>query len=368
MQHPEPLGAITSFLSKLAHLIEEFDPNWLEGPIQFTLTSPIRAQWHILPSGGTVRLMEGAHANPTWGLEAPLDAFVKIAQNQFSFRDPKSLATIKISGDAFSLHHKLNPFLVPDQAAFLARVFRKRQLAAARLDLSSLKEIRRVPELSEHEVERAAEELTPVIFERGLSTWPVWKWSFAALAERCKEVPFMNVSEYKETTLGAFIERVANGTAAETATAGLELPKELARDLPRNTFLGFATGAPAMWLGPKGYVTLLHRDRGDVLNLQVLGRKHWRLYSPDQAELLYLGPPVEGYQPSQVNVRQPDLQRHPSFSRARCLEFTMEPGNILVNPGGWFHEIDALDPAFSVSMPLTYHDRMPARVASPARN
>lgn len=116
-----------------------------------------------------------------------------------------------------------------------------------------------------------------------------------------------------------------------------------------------------IWCSGAGSVTTLHRDLTDVLNMQVIGRKKWTLYSPDQAERVYVLPPQQGYQQATVNVRSPDFERFPRYREARACEVTLGPGEIIFNPGGWFHEVAALDLALSLAFRVSYNSRLPAK-------
>ena len=104
--------------------------------------------------------------------------------------------------------------------------------------------------------------------------------------------------------------------AAQAATAGL-MPRDM-----RN-----AVGYPAyfkpedyrwpfFFMGAKGAVSPIHRDLAHNLAVHVFGEKRWRLFSPDQAELLY---PTKGpddgpsAQTCQVDVEAPDLVSVPAL-------------------------------------------------------
>ncbi|KAI9005876.1 hypothetical protein BC832DRAFT_531174 [Gaertneriomyces semiglobifer] len=104
------------------------------------------------------------------------------------------------------------------------------------------------------------------------------------------------------------------------------------------------------WFGPKGTVSPLHHDPYDNLFAQVVGRKHFRLYHPDETSKLY--PHMEGTMlsnTSEVDVEHPDLLKYPLFASAQCVECIVEPGDLLYIPRGWWHHVRSLSISFSVS-------------------
>jgi len=99
---------------------------------------------------------------------------------------------------------------------------------------------------------------------------------------------------------------------------------------------------PRIFIGPKGAITPLHCDIWETHAwlAQLVGRKRWLLFSPDQREFLY------SYQ---VQPCQPDLEKFPLFRRARALECTIGPGDVIFVPSGWGHEVISLDTTISIT-------------------
>ena len=99
---------------------------------------------------------------------------------------------------------------------------------------------------------------------------------------------------------------------------------------------------PRIFIGPKGAVTPLHDDvwGTHAWLAELLGRKRWILFSPDQRELLY------NYK---VQPDKPDLERFPLFRKAKPLETTIGPGDIIFVPGGWPHHVVSLDATLSLT-------------------
>jgi hypothetical protein len=105
-----------------------------------------------------------------------------------------------------------------------------------------------------------------------------------------------------------------------------------------------------LWLGPSGSLSTLHFDVAQNFLVQIRGRKRVVLFSPDQSKLLYY-PHFETriVHFSPVDVEKPDLARFPLFAKARPLECTLEPGDILHIPSGFWHFVRSLDPSLSLN-------------------
>ncbi len=78
-----------------------------------------------------------------------------------------------------------------------------------------------------------------------------------------------------------------------------------------------------------------------------MGRKKWTLFPPDQYPLLFR-PPVAGAQAA-VNIEDPDLDRFPRYREATPVEVVLNPGELIVVPAGWLHQVTSLDPSISVT-------------------
>jgi len=99
---------------------------------------------------------------------------------------------------------------------------------------------------------------------------------------------------------------------------------------------------PRIFIGPKGAITPLHVDiwGTHAWLSQLVGRKRWILFPPEQKDLLY---------DFQVDPSQPDFERFPLARHATPVECTIGPGETVWVPSNWSHWVVSLDAAISLS-------------------
>lgn len=134
----------------------------------------------------------------------------------------------------------------------------------------------------------------------------------------------------------------ANRDALRPLQADLgRLPKYLTTEGPE------AEGM--MWIGPAGTFTPLHHDLTNNLVAQVVGRKRILLIPASDVSRLYNRPHVFS---EIADLEAPhDPAAYPRLAEARIFDITLEPGDALFIPIGWWHQVRALD--FSVTLTYT---------------
>lgn len=100
-----------------------------------------------------------------------------------------------------------------------------------------------------------------------------------------------------------------------------------------------------LWFGPPGTVTPLHHDTSNILMAQIAGRKRIRMIPANQWPHVYNNVGVF----SDVDIDSPDLARWPQFAGATILDVTLEPGEVLFIPVGWWHHVVSLCVSMTVS-------------------
>lgn len=103
-----------------------------------------------------------------------------------------------------------------------------------------------------------------------------------------------------------------------------------------------------IWVGNRT-VAAAHYDMSNNIAVCAAGRRRFTLFPPDQVANLYPGPlePTPGGQVvSMVDFDAPDLDRHPLFGDAldAAQVAELEPGDVLVYPALWWHQVEALEP------------------------
>lgn len=104
-----------------------------------------------------------------------------------------------------------------------------------------------------------------------------------------------------------------------------------------------------LWMGAAGQRSTIHNDPYHNFNVQILGRKRFILFAPDQHRFLYPEFFHRGMWSSPVDPADPDRERHPLFANASGFDCALEPGDILFIPRFWWHAATALKASVNVN-------------------
>ena len=90
-----------------------------------------------------------------------------------------------------------------------------------------------------------------------------------------------------------------------------------------------------LWVQPKGNKTPWHYDAGGChgFNLQLEGRKHWFIVSPDT--------PLP--QVPMMNINAVNIDFVPDQNKVTCYECITQPGEMIFLPRGWAHTVECLE-------------------------
>jgi len=207
----------------------------------------------------------------------------------------------------------------------------------------------------------------PVILTDVVSEWPaLTRWTDEYLKGKIGHIEVtcckgrdqhsdynLNISRfYTNMSFAAFLDEVSQaGESNDLYLVGNNkfLQREgvdvLLKDLDERVE-AYLTGpvSPArasLWIGPAGTLTSLHYDPTSVLYAQIRGQKRFRLLSPHNlAALLSSDGTYSGLSCEEAAEQMDD----------RVYEVTLSPGELLLIPAGWWHEVLALTPSVSLGM------------------
>jgi hypothetical protein len=126
---------------------------------------------------------------------------------------------------------------------------------------------------------------------------------------------------------------------------------------PDEFMSGFVKRVPMLFVGGKGSVTHLHfdMDLSHILHTQFIGKKHVLLFPYEEQYKLYRKPfevlsiadLTNYYNPDASKV---DLKKFPALGKARGLHVTLDHGDTLFLPGGYWHHMEYVDNGFAMSL------------------
>lgn len=314
----------------------------------------------IIFTSSELGIQEDWIRHPDATLTLPLDTVKLILESitEVDFRDPEVMGTISLSGDLNLINQVAKSLLRPSQDT-LERFELAEQLQT---DAYGLTEIPRVTNPTELEILESIATGWPLIISDTKLLKEAKNWSLDRLEAEYGDVPLRVRSADNKETMAEFIARVRATDVMDDKiieghtkayTEGCFLPEPMHSDflpsyLSRNDY-----SDPQIWLGSVPInvpASSLHRDPLNGFLYQIIGRKKLIMYAPDQAAFLYTMKAFNNYQPCWVAPEKPDYQRFPEFAKARAIEVELYPGELLVQPAGWFHAVYCLDsPTFSVS-------------------
>ena len=117
--------------------------------------------------------------------------------------------------------------------------------------------------------------------------------------------------------------------------------------LPR--FMMHGTEVYEFFIGGRGAsFPFLHIDELYLHNqlTQLYGSKEFIMFPPDQTPYLY--PTPQNPKVSQVDVLNPDYEKHPLFREARPIRVTIQQGETFLFPTGWWHTTQIHEPCISL--------------------
>lgn len=334
------------------------NPEAIIGRCQLNITQASTSHFLVMEVSPKLRVYGGQASEPDATITMPLDTLELIAahSDQVDFRDPSVIGSIHLQGDRDLVNYFGKLMLTPSQDT----MDRLDPLLERKCEAYGMQSIERVDSITELELLQTLADCKPIVITHPKVPTPYHQWSLDALVEKYGEVALRVRSKDEQETMGEFIirmqqaqhEKITEGHT-KAYTEGCTLPEVMGAEFVPPYFSLHDYIEPQIWLGnvPTHIAaSSLHRDPLDGFLYQVMGRKKLLMYAPDQAPYLYPMKAYNNYQPCWVKPETPDLERYPNFAKARPIEVVLAPGEMLIQPAGWFHVVYCLDsPTFSVS-------------------
>ncbi|HXH37712.1 MAG TPA: cupin-like domain-containing protein [Thermoanaerobaculia bacterium] len=318
------------------------------GTCQVLLNGPTPLAFHLLV-GETLTFGLGLCDRPSVTLKLPASILERVLgdSEKFDPRDRDIMSAVEISGDE-NLAALVSNLLKSPPRQSVERLAEAEATARASKPVTS---VERVTNPTGNDVLEAIREGRPIVATGAIEQWEARSWSLADWTEKLRGVPLRVRSTTEFDTILDYVKAI-RGESSANYSVGVSLPQECGHYFVPPFFNSEAFNTPQLWMGAAAGqepVTALHRDCLTGVLCHLYGRKKFLLYSPDQAELVYPFKRFNAHQPCRVAPSAPDLERYPLFAKARPIETVLEPGDVLINPVGWFHEVYALGPVISVS-------------------
>ena len=114
------------------------------------------------------------------------------------------------------------------------------------------------------------------------------------------------------------------------------LSARLARDIDVPEWYRIPPAMILFWCGVLGTSSGLHSDEHANCNVQIFGKKHFVLFSPNQVDLFER---IPGRTQCRFDPNLPDFDRFPLARNASGYECWLNPGDSLHIPPKWLHQV-----------------------------
>jgi Cupin-like domain len=119
------------------------------------------------------------------------------------------------------------------------------------------------------------------------------------------------------------------------------LPPQLLSDVSAPPWYGRPPLRTLLWMGVLGTSSGLHADVTPNCNVQVVGRKSFALFAPNQTRFLYR---MRRSTHCAFDPNEPDYAHYPLAQRSSGMLCVLSPGEALYIPVGWYHQVTVVSP------------------------
>jgi hypothetical protein len=213
----------------------------------------------------------------------------------------------------------------------------------------------------------------PVVIKNLSHTWPAfsrWNWEYFKQLVGNKKVPLYNnvksdaytpinkADDYK--LFGEYIDMISKGPAGWRIFLFniFDHAPQLINDFtwPEHLMKGFVKKYPMLFTGGATSITHMHFDidMSHILHTQFAGRKKVLMFPFTEQHKLYRKPfevlCLADFSNYYMNNGNPDYEQFPALKLAKGFETTLEHGDTLFMPSGWWHHMEYLDSGFAMSL------------------
>ncbi|MDY7231463.1 cupin-like domain-containing protein [Hyalangium rubrum] len=297
---------------------------------------------HLEP--GQIRFTPGAAegANAALTLQASALEAITSLGGQIDFRDPRLAEALKAEGENELYLQVVHSWQRPSAWA-LGVLARAEETSRRRT--RTIERLERLAAPSEAEVLERIRAGIPFIVT-GLEPTRLVGMTIAEFGKTFGQARLALPGAPEPVSLAALLERISQKSGGPLYTLGTDLPEDLVPHFPPAYFAD-QVHPPQIWFGagknPSEPVTPIHRDLGTGFLQQVYGRKRLTLFAPHEAPCVYPRAAFLNYQACWVAPHAVDLQHFPRFAEAHPVEAVLEPGELFIQPPGWFHQVYSLD-------------------------
>jgi hypothetical protein len=213
----------------------------------------------------------------------------------------------------------------------------------------------------------------PLVIRNLSQSWPAyekWNWDYFKTLVGDKKVglynniksdaytPINTADDYK--TFGEYIDMVRSGPAAWRIFLFniFEHAPQLTKDFtwPDELMSGFVKRYPMLFVGGASSITHMHFDidMSHILHTQFAGRKKVLLFPFEEQYKLYRKPfevlSLADFSHYHHKNGSPDYEQFPALKLAQGFDITLEHGDTLFMPAGYWHHMEYLDSGFAMSL------------------
>jgi len=213
----------------------------------------------------------------------------------------------------------------------------------------------------------------PLVIRDLAKSWPAydkWNWDYFKTLVGDKKVglynniksdaytPINTADDYK--TFGDYIDMIRTGPAAWRIFLFniFEHAPQLTKDFtwPDELMSGFVKRYPMLFVGGATSITHMHFDidMSHILHTQFVGRKKVLLFPFEEQHKLYRKPfevlSLADFSHYHHQNGSPDYTQFPALKLAKGYDVTLEHGDTLFMPAGYWHHMEYLDSGFAMSL------------------